>query len=344
MSAERPNLARYVQRPMEANAYPRQWLSIEERRALGKSHRRRRSFAAAALLAGVLLAGVGARLYFGAEREPVVASLAPGEVLQAGARAMDLRLPDGSQLALTAGAQLVTEAVAADALRFSLRRGGASFDVTRNPARTFQVVAGNVSVRVIGTRFSLRREAERVHVEVARGLVEVRTPDETRRLAAGESWRIGRRSALAPDGTSEADDEPQRTLAEAEHAQPRTGARELFEQARAARNERRYREAAERYAELLRHFPRDGRAGVAALELGRLRLDALGDAAGAIAPLKRASSSAPGESLREDATARLVEAYESTGQLGACRAMRARYLEQFPEGVHAAAVMRRCGP
>ena len=73
-------------------------------------------------------------------------------------------------------------------------------------------------------------------------------------------------------------------------------------------------------------------------------MDVLHDPQGALGPLRRASSSAPGESLREDAMARLVEAYEASGQRARCREARGRYLDRFPEGVHASSVVRRCVP
>ena len=76
----------------------------------------------------------------------------------------------------------------AEAVTIELARGRGTFDVHRRPGRRFTVVAGEVSVVVIGTRFSVAREDGRVTVEVERGRVEVRRGDEVTTLVAGEEW------------------------------------------------------------------------------------------------------------------------------------------------------------
>ncbi|HEY0265374.1 MAG TPA: FecR domain-containing protein [Rhizomicrobium sp.] len=58
-----------------------------------------------------------------------------------------------------------------------LVRGEALFDVAKNPARPFVVAAGDTSVRVIGTSFSVSRfDAAPVKVLVREGIVEVFKP------------------------------------------------------------------------------------------------------------------------------------------------------------------------
>src|SRR5690606_30912927 len=69
-------------------------------------------------------------------------------------------------------------------------------------------------------------------------------------------------------------------------------ARDLFAEARAARNAGDAARAAQLYQQFLNQHSKDPRAGVAALEVGRLRMDELGDVSGAIAPLSRAARSA----------------------------------------------------
>jgi hypothetical protein len=82
---------------------------------------------------------------------------------------------------------------------------------------------------------------------------------------------------------------------------------------------------------------------LSAFELGRLRMDRLGDAAGAISALERAVALNVGPTFREDALARLVTAYAAQGNAAACARARDRYLASYPSGVHAGAVAGRCG-
>jgi transmembrane sensor len=92
----------------------------------------------------------------------------------------------------------------------------------------------------------------------------------------------------------------------------------------------------------LKKFPSDGRAGLAAFELGRLRMDRLGDWPGAVQAFERAVQLAPGSGFREDAMARLVTAYAATGRSSDCVRSRDAYLAAFPAGVHRDAVAKGC--
>jgi transmembrane sensor len=51
--------------------------------------------------------------------------------------------------------------------------GEAVFDVAHDPARPFVITAGDRNVRVVGTRFDVRRRNGKLSVTVERGLVEV---------------------------------------------------------------------------------------------------------------------------------------------------------------------------
>ena len=97
------------------------------------------------------------------------------------------------------------------------------------------------------------------------------------------------------------------------------------------------------YQTFLSTYPRDGRAGLAAFELGRLRMDRLGDPAGALKALERAMALAPGSGFREDALARIVNASSSLGQLSRCSSAREQYLREYPNGVHRLRVSKACG-
>lgn len=83
-----------------------------------------------------------------------------------------VNLVDGSQLRV--GARSSVFVTYTDKGRYLVLEGGeAFFKVAHDSARPFVVQAGSVSVRAVGTEFSVRRAAERVMVTVNRGLVDV---------------------------------------------------------------------------------------------------------------------------------------------------------------------------
>jgi hypothetical protein len=69
-------------------------------------------------------------------------------------------------------------------------------------------------------------------------------------------------------------------------------------------------------------------------------MDVFDDAPAAIEPLERAIAA---RVFREDAMARLVRAYDESGQEARCRAMRERYLEAYPNGLHRG-TLASCAP
>jgi tetratricopeptide (TPR) repeat protein len=184
--------------------------------------------------------------------------------------------------------------------------------------------------------------------------VEVSWPGNApkRRLTAGERWSVdlnrpndaSSAEQKAPEAPSTAAiDAPRPSAAPATRAEPAVaGARELFDLGNAARRAGDAAGAARAYEQLLEHHGGDARAGLAAFELGRLRMDRLGDVHGAIQALQRAVALAPGAGFREDAMARLVDAYAAAGALERCRSAQSAYLESYPSGVRASAVARRC--
>lgn len=75
-----------------------------------------------------------------------------------------------------------------------LARGSVDCDVLPRPNRApFRVVAGDVTVEVVGTRFEVSRVDDVTRVDVARGKVKVHGNGELRFVGAGQSWT----SALA---------------------------------------------------------------------------------------------------------------------------------------------------
>jgi hypothetical protein len=70
-----------------------------------------------------------------------------------------------------------------------VERGGATFEVAPRAGRPpFRVEAGDVSIRVVGTRFTVARSAETATVQVIEGTVEIVARGRRVVVTAGESW------------------------------------------------------------------------------------------------------------------------------------------------------------
>jgi transmembrane sensor len=339
----------------------RQWAAIEHAGLPGAAPARARR---APWIAGALAlsAAAGALLFF----VQAPASLRPGALVESAQDEIAVQLDDGSRVELSPASQLRLLENRAQAVTLELRSGKARFHVTRDRARRFRVDAGELEVRVIGTRFELTRKrkarATLVQLAVSEGVVEVRrrdVADEVRQIRAGESWSALIEDRRRPEPRAEAtataaqeSDEPlapepgeaeaQRADEPRSAAAPERDASALFRKASLARRAGRMRDAADAYADLLARHPGDARAGLSAFELGRIRMDALDDHPGAIQALERAIAAGSSASFHEDALARIVVASDALGRGDACRRARARYLERYPQGVHRNALAARC--
>jgi tetratricopeptide (TPR) repeat protein len=272
-----------------------------------------------------------------------------------------MALPDGIRLDLGRHSRVGITKLTAEEIRVALGLGYARFDVDRRPPRTFVVDVEDVEVRVVGTRFQVERvegddrEGARVEVSVQRGVVEVRSRregGELHRLTAGQRFSTPL-DPFAEDAVA-APAEAARSAAEGAGgvagedgaARParvaRDRARLLFERAQERWRAGRMGDAAAYYEEVLARHPNDPRAGLAALELGRIRMDHLDDLPGAVVSLERAVRLAPSAPFHEDALARLAQANARLGRASECRRARDAYLARYPEGIHAAAVSGAC--
>jgi hypothetical protein len=350
----------YVEPEVSEARVERLWSNVSER--LERRSRRVSGW----LLAFSLTAAAAGALWWVKAPAPI-----PGQALVAQGRLetrqapLAYRFEDGSSLQLAPSSALQVRGERSTAVSLALGRGKVSCDVTHVAGRKFSVLAADVEVRVVGTQFSVSTSegaAPRVEVSVQRGVVEVvsaRRPGLVARVVAGQVWVQEAGLAAAPVPAVEPAQSagpglpaPVTTSAKAESAatSPSAGtaanvptARDLFEKAGEQRRAGDAAGAARGYEELLRLHPSDARASLSAFELGRLRMDRLGDQAGAISALERALALSLGSSFREDALARLVSAYAAQGSLAACERARDRYLASYPAGVHASAVARRCG-
>jgi transmembrane sensor len=316
-----------------------------------------------------LAAGLAVVLAFTVTRKarPPEADAIEGAVVESSAADSDhpwsLVLADGSRVALAAASRARLTTARAKAVRIDLEHGAIEIEATHVEGRTFVVGAGPYEVRVVGTHFEVRRDlAGQVTVRVDRGVVEVAAvggTGESRRLGAGEQW-----SGPGPAGTpAHSPAEPSGPAGPAASNDAKTsasggagsmaavaaaprhdeGARELFDDAQRARAEGRSADAARAFDRLRRTYPRDARAALAAFELGRLRLDALGDPRGAEEALRDAIALGPSSPFREDAESRRIEALGRIGDAAGCASARAAYLARWPNGTYRRAVELGCG-
>jgi transmembrane sensor len=112
-------------------------------------------------------------------------------------------------------------------------------------------------------------------------------------------------------------------------------ASDLLALANAARLSDDFTHASQSLLGLRRRFPRDGRAKVAAFTLGRIAFDhghAYGDAA---TWFRRYLAEAPGGNLAREASGRLIEAYQLSGNHVEANDAARRYLREYPTGPHA---------
>jgi transmembrane sensor len=88
-----------------------------------------------------------------------------------------VQLADGSRVDLNTDSHISVR-LEKDARRVTVHDGQALFDVAHDSARPFLITAGDETVRVIGTRFDVRRRDGQLSITVLRGLVEVSTDGE----------------------------------------------------------------------------------------------------------------------------------------------------------------------
>jgi hypothetical protein len=357
----------HVTPPLPEQRLERQWERISSRLEKGRLVSWPVAAMATAALAAVMALVVGLRPSAVAGNAFVVASLPEGK--------QELTFSDGSRVMVAPGGRLRVDRATAVEVAIHLETGRARFEVKHDLERRFSVRVAEFEVIDRGTRFEVERGDHArpgVEVRVEEGEVELRDPahQEPRRLSAGESWSnrppevaraeapapvADRGASSAPKGLRAVDDEP--TPAVATHATetrskasdaPRGGsdpraARELFEAGNLAKLEGRLQDAAEAFDMLRLRHRADGHAALAALELGRLRLNHLGNPAGALVALQDAIKLGPRAPFREEAEARIVDAFAALGREADCVRVREQFIARHPRSVHGAAVAGKCG-
>ncbi len=344
--------------------------SVEQTRSLGRevlSRRRRRFVARVALSVACASALLFAVSRF--HRASEVSSRTVADVASNGS----VHYADGSVAELQATGSVVhLDQQTADFVSSTVVFGRARFDVVPNHARTFEVHAGDVSVRVLGTAFVVERVGSSARVSVERGRVRVAWPGGEELLGVGEAGEfpppqatpapppsavpveapsVETPSAETPSAeTPSAEQHVWRDLARrGEYAKAFAALRrtpndvrdepaDLLLAADVARLSSHPAQAVSPLRKVSERYPKDARAPVAAFTLGRVLLDDLGRASEAAAAFELASRLWPSGPLAGDAMAREAEALKRAGQLPQARAIAQKYLALHPGGRHAASL------
>ena len=99
-------------------------------------------------------------------------------------------LPDGSVVTLAPHSKFIyTPGLKGDSRTISLE-GDADFSVVSDPARPFVVLAGDITVRVLGTSFLVRSGPDGTEVIVTTGVVEVSREKDSVIVRAGERLTV----------------------------------------------------------------------------------------------------------------------------------------------------------
>jgi transmembrane sensor len=350
-----------------------QALARLQRRVAGGVERRQRNarLLRFALAAAVLLVVSGGAWRM---RQHVLASNVASMPTANGLRdPTELVLPDGSSVELGSSTVLSQRPSDGDSsVVFDLERGQARFSVTPRVARTspFRVVAGPVTVEVVGTIFTVVRDAVSVRVEVERGTVHALRGSELRVLNRGEVYTFALRAGAPSEASATPAPTPPlarahqhgpekaspewRTLArdgefEAAYAalktaSPRDDPADLLLQADVARWSGHPREAISPLRSVMTRHASDPRAPLAAFTLGRVLLEEIGDPAGAARAFASARDLGHGGPLEESALAREAEAWYRAGELGKARTLAEEYLRRYPNGEKVKLLRRYVGP
>jgi transmembrane sensor len=285
-----------------------------------------------------------------AEAASAIGSSAPAAARDRGTPHV-LSLSDRSRaIPLEPGTELALEEDVPERVHLRLDRGRARFEVTRRPERSFSVRARNVTVSVVGTTFGVEVVADRVGVSVEKGAVEVDWGVGQKRLLAGESgWfpPLVMSGHPEPEGAESAArvaaEPPPVIVPSSAPRAPASDAQALLAEVDAVRSQGKPARAVELLRQLLREYPDDPRAPLAAFTLGRVLFNELGRPREAAAAFRQVRQKSPAGQFAEDALAREVEAWERASEPDRARSLAAEYLERYPNGRHARRVKALVG-
>jgi transmembrane sensor len=328
----------------------------------------RRRVALRAALASAALLTVVAALVVTLRPRPTAFEAAPAaRHAERVATSGTVRLSEGSEIrpsAADAEVRVVTET--ASRVLVEQVRGSARYWVRSNPARAFEVRSGSVTVKVVGTEFTVERRANDTRVEVLQGKVSVAwgASEPEALLAAGESGVFPPNKPAAPAALAAPEPEAETPATRQREAARVYGAHvarrdyrgafallsrnpalagdsveELLVAADVARLSNHPAEAVPYLQRILREHSGDERAPLAAFTLGRT-LSGLGRTREALNMFGRVRSAWANSPLAEEALLRQAEAASRLGELGTAVRLAEEYDRFYPRGSRRAEVRR----
>jgi hypothetical protein len=306
------------------------------------------ALATAAVVALVLLRGGGPT---GAE------SPAPSRIVTPVGGTSQVTLP-GALIEAKSDTSVEVQHGPGGAITLVIARGAVDCDVEpRGNRPPFKVIAGDVTVEVVGTRFTVARTPT-PRVDVARGKVRITAPGGQWLVEAGEAWPDPTRTASAsvplpthePEAAAPAEPEPEVTVdpvhtapahkkaapvVAAPPARPATADRERARESYKIANRLEATDPT-KAARLYRAIATDGKGmeAVALFSLADMQLK-LKDPKAALATLDELTRRFPNAANVEDAAWLRYEALRTMGKRDEARGAAANYLRQFPNGVYA---------
>lgn len=368
-TAQRP-AGQYLEPHISEERANQTWARILERHL----PRRPQSIAVPRALVPVAALAIGVCVFVVLHRSAPHGVTGDGLTIASEAKPRSFEFPGGSSVELQPFASVTVAPAQPSEQRVVVARGAARFQVSHDPTRRFVVSAGAVEVVDMGTVFTVAlegKDGKLVRVSVTSGDVEVRVGGQASRpLHAGESLTTPEPSVTEdPPQPSVTDDLPrQPSVTEDPPRKPPSWARDtapepvsasregsrtpnavepvsaksLLAAATAARQVGDASAEAQALDTLRKRFPHDPRGPIAAFELGRIRMDRLGDRPGALEAFRAAIALGPGASLREDAEARVVVLLDQLGDAAGCSGSRDAFLSRYPASVHRTSIQRRC--
>ena len=181
--------------------------------------------------------------------------------------AAERQFSDGSTLRLSGNSALEVEKNTNKTVRMALKHGRAQFDIVPGGPRKWQVVCGDITVTVLGTRFTVTRDHDQVMVDVERGTVMVTgkwVDGGAQTLIAGESLLIENPS-LPPLPPEIGEDEDDAVTPHEDAPEPAIAAPEIPEETSQRRRPKAEWKVHAEAGDFEEAFAELGSAGVAAL-------------------------------------------------------------------------------
>jgi len=236
-------------------------------------------------------------------------------------------------------------------ITITLERGAVDCDVDpRKGKAPFRVIAGDVKVTVVGTRFTVTRTPN-PRVDVAHGTVKVEAPGGVWLVEAGQRWPAAQTASVEPaaeepPAAEEIEMDPvqvhRRAPAAKKPAQVTTATPGPAAEQREL-EERSYRVALglektdpHAAAELYRAIVTSGKsnAATALYALAELHLNKLKNPRATLDDLDELTQKFPGK-FQEEAAWLRVQSWRAMGKRDEARGAAADYLRQFPHGTYA---------